>query len=95
MGHRKELAYVYAIVTEPGLLATHGASSWNFCKASELLQTTQSPRMVTASPQLTVTWSQGQSTLHCNVATQLQCSDSLSVKILMLQLSNTLIMPNN
>jgi len=57
MGVRKELAYTYAFFTEAGMVATHGApyhsttelTSWNFCKASQLLQTTQSPRTVTAS----------------------------------------------
>ena len=46
---------------------------WKFYKESELPQTIQSTRTATASPQLTIRWSQGQGTLHCNLATQVQC----------------------
>ena len=37
---------------------------------SELFETNQSTWTVIASPQLTISWSQGQSTLDCNLATQ-------------------------
>ena len=58
--------------------STNRTSFWNYNKASELYQITQSPRTVTAPPQSTISWSQGQATLHCNLATQLQCSNARS-----------------
>ena len=77
--------HAYATFIEAGMVATHSAQSHStnnrlnqlprsICKVLEQLHITQSPRTVTASPQSTISWSQDQSTSHCNLATQLQCS---------------------
>jgi len=53
---------------------TTESTSWIKMQDAGTTSDYTSGRMVTASPQPTVSWSQGQSTSHCNLATQLQCS---------------------
>jgi len=69
---------------EAGMVATdsthhHSTNRTNLLKLLQdvrIISTIHSPRTVTASPQSTISWSQGQSTLHCNLATKLQCSNA-------------------
>ena len=109
----KHYSHAYAAFIEAGMVATHGAPSHSTynkinqlpgstCKVLEPPQITQSPRMVTAPPQSTTSLSQVQSTSHCNLATQMQCShakghidNSHVTNISSCNSSHASIVPNN
>ena len=83
MGGHKEIFRPMQLF-EAGMVATdnshhHSTNRTSFLESQQgvrITTTIQSPRTVTASPQSTISWSQGQSTLHCNLATKLQCSNA-------------------
>ena len=63
--------YAYATFNKAGMVATHSAPSNS---TNRITSDYTVMKNGTASPQLTISWSQGQSTSHCNLATQSQCS---------------------